>query len=152
MRPARFAPKQAGLFTLMACARDCSQMKYEIQWGPADEATARYAGHLNRALLDKVDAQLCSDARFDKVKKLIFDFSSVDTFDTTMEDVEELAYTNSVVGSYKNHLYCAYIAPPDADLRRQLEHYVAVIKGLNQRWAFRIFDDLAEARNWLAGF
>jgi hypothetical protein len=126
-------------------------MKYEIQWGPDDEATVRYAGHFNRALIDKVDAQLYNDARFDRVKKLIYDFSGVDTAQASVDDVEEVAYTDAVVGSYKNHLYCAYIAPPDADLRRLLEHYVGVIKGLNPHWAHRIFDDLAEARKWLAG-
>lgn len=100
-------------------------------------------------LLDVVNSNddLTSDERFDDIKGMIFDFSSVDSLQLTDMDIRIVAAMGKAAPNYnRRRLRVGYIAVSE-DVTRKIK--LAIDRYFHREWDRQIFDDYNSALEWV---
>lgn len=120
-------------------------MPYQIIWSE-DGVEWTYSGVLTGTEIIQSNEAIYGDPRFDDLRYQIVDFTEVETFEVSEQDMKRMAYYDRVAARSNPRIRLAVIAP-EATGRSVAETY----EKHNQEpgWEQRIFETRAEARAWL---
>lgn len=124
-------------------------MPYHISW-PNNTFLARFSGTVSADEIEAVNHAFSGDARMESIRYSMWDFSHAEAIDMTDEAIEYAAAFDKGVAYIRRKLKGALIVS-NAQVRAQLEKYLAVADDLLVDWDTRIFDDPETAISWLEG-
>lgn len=121
-------------------------MPYEFKWG--DEGTeVIFHGKLSYEDIREADDMHYGDARFDKIKYQLYDFSRADLSQISINHTKQAAAHDVASISYKPNFKVALVTL-DSYTRTLCEKYIDDSIKLRSSWSFAIFDNYAEAKSW----
>lgn len=122
-------------------------MSFSIQWEHSG-ISLLFHGIVSAQDMERAHTMMFNDPRFDHVRSVLWDFSSVHDASLDHEEVKTMAYCDSVACSYKRQLRGAFVSTHE-HLREHLENYIAHFANLGSNWSLRLFACGTEAKAWL---
>jgi len=122
-------------------------MPYSSQWEPGG-VYRRYTGVVSGVELIEASLDMYADSRFDDIHYLIADFSQVDGFEITMEEVEKLAHFNTAAAKTNGNVKTALVLTDD-HAKGLVSIYDIVAQANNSPWENKVFATVEHARRWL---
>lgn len=121
-------------------------MPYSSNW-EHNGVYRRYSGMVSGVELIEASLDMYADSRFDEINYLIADFSQVDGFNISMEEVEKLAHFNTAAAKTNGNIKTALVIN-DESAKSLVSIYDIVTEANNSPWENKVFSSIDEARHW----
>lgn len=110
---------------------------------------SRFWGIVPEWEIDAMNREFSNDPRCDTARYQIFDGTDIEAFAISEREIKKIASNDIGVESYLKNVSVALVGSKP-EIKAAYQQYVETCQKLNKTWTFRIFDTLAEARQWLA--
>ena len=109
----------------------------------------KFHGRLDAEELHEANGEMLGDARFDLMDYYIWDALDVTELGANEEDANETAFFDVSASTHNQNIKGALLAT-DSTLRMLLEVYITTSAERGSPWKLQLFDNLEDARAWLA--
>ena len=123
-------------------------MPYSCTW-EANGVYIRFCGIVTLEEVSDADDVMYNDPRFAAIDYFIWDACAVTSLALSDTQVDITAVKDMGISLKKDHLKCAFIAT-NHRIITQIEQYLEKSEGLKIPWRLAIFQDITQAREWLA--
>ena len=123
-------------------------MSYQIVWGKKGVMSSFY-GVLTPEIHIEALNTLFGDSRIEDVKYIIGNFSEVNGHLLSENDIDYPVAMTAGAASYLKNLKIALVAK-DEEIIELCKGFIELFSQVNTSWEVRLFDDLDEAKDWLA--
>lgn len=122
-------------------------MPYQVTWESPTSIWTKFSGQVPFSEMMQASSDLFDDPRSDGVEHAYWDFSDIDGFTVSEEEVDEIAYIDDAASRHMRQLKAAFVIR-DPGLIELAEQYIAQLSALGSPWQNRIFQSMEEARQW----
>lgn len=123
-------------------------MAHETKW----EENGIYMNLYNTVNSEEIfemNVENSDNPRVDDINYFIWDSSNVKKFEVEEDDANLAAIFNASMESHVKNIKGAYVIN-DKFIRTLINKYIKNIEKLGSTWTFMIFDNLEDARKWIA--
>jgi len=119
-------------------------MSYILEW-IGNDVFIEFSEVLNLDQLNQVNNKLYGDSRFDNMTFQIVDFTKVNTFNLTSNEVKIVSTLDRSASRWNKSIKVACITTNDYIKKMFLEYN----KGMqDSNWLFMIFENIKDAKKW----
>ncbi len=122
-------------------------MAYEVKW-ESHGVTWKFSGNVDSQEIIQAGAALLEDPRFLTIKYRLCDFSEIESMDISSDDALLIASFDKESSKLNPDIKIPVVATLRM-MKRMSWFYVIGLQ--NSSWDARLFDNIDEAREWLAG-
>ncbi len=121
-------------------------MEYKIDW-IGENSYLIFNGNVNFDIVNKADGDLIGDSRFDCMKFSIFDFTNVEEFILSKQELLIISTLDKGASRWNGNLKLALLANKNNfNVNIILRKYKNLMK--NNNWDIALFHDINTALNW----
>ena len=121
-------------------------MPYHIIW-EEEGVTIKFTRSASAKEVMAIDDLIYAHPLFDRMKYQIFDFTGIDAFNFTSEEMIVIGSLDKSASRWNTQMKVAIISTSESFLK-SLEYYEKKITG--SPWITRVFDNMEEARRWVS--
>ena len=119
-------------------------MSYNITWQDSNVIIS-FEGNVNYQDVNEADNIVYGDSRFDDMKYQIADFSKIEKFELTEEEVRIIAMLDKSSSRWNNKIKLAVVTL-DLYLLERIKPYIETMQ--DTEWSIKIFENIFEAKKW----
>ena len=119
-------------------------MSYNITWQDSNVIIS-FEGNVNYQDINEADNIVYGDSRFDDMKYQIADFSKIEKFELTEEEVQVIAMLDKSSSRWNNKIKLAVVTL-DLYLLERIKPYIETMQ--DTEWSIKIFENIFEAKKW----
>ena len=119
-------------------------MSYNITWQDSNVIIS-FEGNVNYQDVNEADNIVYGDSRFDDMKYQIADFSKIEKFELTEEEVQIIAMLDKSSSRWNNKIKLAVVTL-DLNLLERIKPYIETMQ--DTEWSIKIFENIFEAKKW----
>ncbi len=121
-------------------------MTYTMCWYQRGTCTT-FTGMVTIEEVNEVNDKHYGDARFDKIKYQLFDFTQADISGITLDDIKYPAAFDKAATNYKPKFKAAIVVS-DEHGKALCQAYIDYSRRFNNDWDMQIFDNYDQAVRW----
>ena len=119
-------------------------MSYNITWQDSNVILSFESNVIYQDIYE-ADNIIYGDPRFDNMKYQIADFSKLEKFELTEEEVQIIAALDKSSSRWNNEIKLAVVTS-DSYLIERIKPYIESMQDTN--WSIKIFKNIFEAKKW----
>ena len=119
-------------------------MSYNITWQDSNVIIS-FEGNVNYQDVNEADNIVYGDSRFDDMKYQIADFSKIEKFELTEDEVQIIAMLDKSSSRWNNKIKLAVVTL-DLYLLERIKPYIEALQ--DTEWSIKIFENIFEAKKW----
>ena len=119
-------------------------MSYNITWQDSNVIIS-FEGNVNYQDVNEADNIVYGDSRFDDMKYQIADFSKIEKFELTEQEVQIIAMLDKSSSRWNNKIKLAVVTL-DLYLLERIKPYIETMQ--DTEWSIKIFENIFEAKKW----
>ena len=119
-------------------------MSYNITWQDSNVIIS-FEGNVNYQDVNEADNFVYGDSRFDDMKYQIADFSKIEKFELTEDEVQIIAMLDKSSSRWNNKIKLAVVTL-DLNLLERIKPYIETMQ--DTEWSIKIFENIFEAKRW----
>jgi len=119
-------------------------MSYNITWQDSNVIIS-FEGNVNYQDVNEADNIVYGDSRFDDMKYQIADFSKIEKFELTEDEVQIIAMLDKSSSRWNNKIKLAVVTL-DLYLLERIKPYIETMQ--DTEWSIKIFENIFEAKKW----
>ena len=121
-------------------------MTYNMIWYERGTCTT-FSGKTTIEEVNEVNNKHYGDARFDKIRYQLYDFTDADLSAVTLDDTKYPAAFDTAATSYKPRFKAAMVVTDELG-KSLCQAYIDYAKHLNNTWEMAVFESYNEAIQW----
>jgi hypothetical protein len=120
-------------------------MSFNIHW-KGSNVIVSFTGNFTYNDSFEVNNLIYGDSRFDSMKYQIADFSKIEKFEFTEDEIKIISTLEKTSTVWNNSVKVAVIDSDTISLSAIIDPYIETMKTTN--WEIKVFNNLDEAMNW----